>query len=185
MEIDRRLSGGTKRQRVFDAVAGIALPLICLLADPGVFAGWAYRPVVYSFIGTEIAVLAAWLVLQKRLRTSALFFAGPLAAGGGFAFALGVALLPISVFGLLVLVGVLGFTPFFTAFAFVRGGLRAFRRGRTGRSVATVVGITLAGILFAATPSIAVLYAGLGGTFGGMAESAGEWASPGFLVPED
>src|SRR5687767_14435691 len=170
MDIERRLSGGTTRQRVFDVVAGIALPLICLLADPGVFAGWPYRPVVYSFIGTELVVLAAWLVLQKRLRTSALFFAGPLVAGGGFAFALGVALLPLSVFGLLLLVGVLGFTPFFTAFAFARSGLRAFRRGRAGRDGTTVAAIVLAGVLFAATPSVAVLYAGLGGTFGAMAE---------------
>ncbi|HEX7901935.1 MAG TPA: hypothetical protein VF950_29520 [Planctomycetota bacterium] len=183
MEMERRVSGGTTRQKVFDGVAGIALPLLCLLADPGVFAGWPYRPVVYSFIGTEIAVLAAWLALQKRLRGSALFFAGPLVAGGGFAFVLGVALLPVSVFGLLVLVGVLGFTPFFTAFAFARSGLRAFRRGRAGRGPGAVAAITLAGVLFALAPSVAVLYAALGGTFGGMAESAGEWASPGFLIP--
>src|SRR5687768_12115342 len=134
MESERRVSGGTTRQRVFDAVAGIALPLVCLITDPGVFAGWPYRPVAYTFIGTEIVVLAAWLVLERRLQTSALFFAGPLVAGGGFAFALGVALLPLSVFGLLLLIGILGFTPFFTAFSFARGGLRAFRRGRVGRA---------------------------------------------------
>jgi hypothetical protein len=185
MESERRVSGGTTRQKAFDAVAGIAFPLICLLADPGVFAGWSYRPVVYSFIGTELMLLAAWLVLQKRLQASALFFAGPLVAGGGFALALGVALLPLSVFGLLVFIGLLGFTPFFTAFAFTRSGLRAFRRGRVGRGGTTVAAIVLSGVLFAATPPIAVLYAGLGGTVGGMARSAGEWASPGFLIPQD
>jgi hypothetical protein len=185
MDMERRLSGGTPRQRVFDGVAGIALPLVCLITDPGVFADWPYRAVVYTFIGTELVVLAAWLALQRRLQTSALFFAGPLVAGGGFAFALGVALLPLSVFGLLLLIGILGFTPFFTAFTYARSGLRALRRGRVGRAGTTVAGIVLAGILFAAAPSIAVLYAGLGGTVGDMARSAGEWASPGLLLPED
>lgn len=185
MELDRRISGGTRKQRIFDGVSGILLPLVCLLADPGVFRGWSYRPVVYSFILTEIAILGAWLILQRRLQGSSLFFAGPLVAGGGFALALGVALLPLSLFGLLLLIGLLGFSPFFTAAAFLRNGWRAFRRGKAGRSGTTVAGVVLAGVLFAATPSIAVLYAGLGGTMGTLAESAGEWASPGFLVPED
>jgi hypothetical protein len=185
MEVERRVSGGTRRQKAYDVVAGIALPVLCLLADPGVFKGWAYRPVVYTFIATEIAVLAAWLLLQPRLRSSALFFAGPLAAGGGFALALGVALLPLSFFGLLLLVGFLGFTPFFTSFAYLRSGLRAFRRGRGGKSPSSIAAILLAGTLFAATPCLAVLYAGLGGTIRGMAASAGEWASPAFLAPED
>jgi len=185
MELERRFSGGTRKQRIFDGVSGVALPLVCLLADPGVFRGWSYRPVVYSFILTEVVILGAWLLLQKRLQGSSLFFAGPLAAGGGFALALGVALLPLSLFGLLLLIGVLGFTPFFTAVAFLRNGWRAFLRGKAGRGGTTVAAVVLAGVLFAATPSIAVLYAGLGGTVGSMAESAGEWASPGFLLPED
>lgn len=183
--MERRVTGGTRRERAYDLVAGIALPIVCLVADPGVFRGWAYRPVVYGFIGTEILVLAAWLLLQSRLRGSALYFAGPLVAGGGFAFALGVALLPLTFFGLLLLVGVLGFTPFFTAHAFLRSGWRAFRRGRAGRSATAAAAITLAGVLAAAVPSLAILYAGLGGSLEGMAESAGEWASPGLLEPED
>lgn len=185
MEPERRISGGTRKQTVFDAVSGVALPLVCLLADPGVFRGWSYRPVVYSFILTEISILAAWLILKRRLQGSSLFFVGPLVAGGGFALALGVALLPLSLFGLLLLIGVLGFSPFFTAVAFLRNGWRAFCRGKTGRGGTTVAGVVIAGMLFAATPSIAVLYAGLGGTVETMAESAGEWASPGFLLPED
>lgn len=183
MEIERRVSDGTKRQRTYDWIAGVALPLVCLLADPGVFRGWAYRPVAYCFIGTEILTLAAWLLLRTRLQGSALFFAGPLAAGAGFAFALGIALLPLSLFGLLLLIGVLGFTPFFTAFAFLRNGLLAFQRGRAGRRKAAVLAVVAAGALFAATPSLAVLY-GVGGTVRSLAASAGEWTSPG-LLPGD
>lgn len=168
--------------RFFDVLFGILLPIFCLAADPVVFAGWAFQPVAVAFIVTEAVILWIWLGLRGRLRKSAIWFAGPLAAGGIFALALGTAMLPLSLLGLLLLIGILGFTPFLTAFCYFRAAAQAWRRGGGGRRAPLVF---VAGLLFAATPALVVLQFGLGRTVVDLAESAARRASPAHLAPED
>jgi hypothetical protein len=79
-----------------------------------------FRVAFYAFVGLEWVVL--WLALAGRVgrsRVSALA-AGVLFAGGGASLVLGVLMLPFTVIGLFMVVGVFGFTPFFTGFAFLR-----------------------------------------------------------------
>ena len=158
----RQFTGApTRLQTGFDVILGIVLPMICLAADPIVFQGYDgfvthYRKLAYSFVGLEFVILGAWLVLRHRLASSAAFFAGPLLAGSLFAFALGLGMLPLTFIGMLVLIGFLGWTPFFTAFVFLRNGLRAHAQSRPlGRGAR--IAIVLAGILFVGTPPLMVL----------------------------
>jgi hypothetical protein len=154
----------TRAQTRFDLIVGVLLPLFCLVADPIVFSRYdsiltRYRWLAYTFIVIEVVVLGLWLALRRRLTGSAAFFVGPLGAGGVFAFLIGLGILPISVVGMLVVIGVLGFTPFFTSVVFFRNGVRALARSRGQGSPGARVAIILAGILFIGTPSLLVLQA--------------------------
>jgi hypothetical protein len=119
----------TENQLFVDVVAGIVLPLFCLLGDPIVFRASFERPLLAGYrtvglvaIGSGMLSLIAWLCVR---RPAALFFG---LLGGGFVFAslLGLVLLPTSFIGLIIGIGVLGFTPFLTAFVFFRNGWRAY-----------------------------------------------------------
>ena len=121
---------------MFDVAAGALLPLACLLADPIVFrprgflapfATMAYATIALSFLG-----LTAWLLLRRP----AFFLAGALAAGAAFSFLLGILLLPYSLFGLMIILGALGFAPFVTAFVYLRNSVRAYALGSTPRDPA-------------------------------------------------
>jgi len=52
---------------------------------------------------------------------------GVLLAGALFSFIVGVLILPLTFFGLVVLIGIVGFTPFVTAFVYLRTGIRALK----------------------------------------------------------
>lgn len=153
----------TRAQTRFDLLLGALLPIFCIVADPIVFCGYdsivaRYRWLAYAFIAIEIVVLLLWLFLRRRLAGSAAFFVGPLLAGGVFALLIGLGILPISFLGLLVLIGVLGFTPFFTSIVFLRNGVRALAQSRPHCGPPARLALILAGILFIGTPSLIVLY---------------------------
>jgi len=131
----------TTGELLFDVHFGILLPVVCLIADPVVFRS--------NFFGFSIAgqfAIFGWLVtitgiallafhLWKR-RPSA-WLAGGLAACAAFSTALGVVMLPFSFLGLIVVIGVLGFTPFLSAYVFWRTAKAAWPPsrgpGRPGR----------------------------------------------------
>lgn len=106
----------------FVAVAvGIVLPLLCLAYDPIVFRASFGKPILgsfiisgYGFIALSALALGAWLPLRRFPS----IFCGFLFAGCLFALAVGIVLLPISVIGLLIVIGILGFSPFLTAATF-------------------------------------------------------------------
>ena len=115
----------------FDIVVGIVLPFFCLWLDPIVFRSSSfgepilgnYRIVGYLVIVIGILSLSAWLTLRKWPAV----FAGLLTASAIHAMLLGVVLLPTSLIGMLFLIGVLGFSPFLTAYVFWRNGHQAYR----------------------------------------------------------
>jgi len=74
-------------------------------------------------LGTVLLVQAIFDVTTRRQSG---FFAGVLIVGCFIASVIGTLMLPLSLFGLLFVIGVLGFTPFLTAYAFGRNALRAF-----------------------------------------------------------
>lgn len=147
----------TAGQITFDVAFGIVLPIACLVADPGIFRGdgmlgpmlGAHAAAAYALIVPAMAVLAAWLAARR----GALLLAGPLLVSGVAALGIGVLLLPLSVPGIFIGIGLLGLVPFGTAATFLRNGVRALRAARTGRSPVLAHGaVALLGLVTLALP---------------------------------
>lgn len=147
----------TRSQKIFDALVGVALPLVCLYFDPVVFRSMnfgvpllgGYRVFAYALIGLDVALLALWLALGERVGEWGGMLGGALMAGALFSLVVGIVLLPFSLLGLIILIGALGFSPLLTAFVYWRNGRRALRvsasrLGATRRTLALAFGATLA-----------------------------------------
>lgn len=125
----------TTPQVVFDLTFGVVAPIACFMFDPIVFqAGFggpplfpAYSTVVYLLSGFEIVLLCLWLLMGQGAEFSNAMLGGALILGGAFCLMIGLILLPFSAMGLLLGIGIFGFTPFVTAFVYLRNGLRALR----------------------------------------------------------
>jgi len=159
----------TPAQTIFDFLFGIVGPMVCLIFDPFVFTGSRhgflasplvpYRVLAYLGIGASSLILTLWLVFGTRINTGHGFFAGVLLLGALVAFGIGLILLPFSVLGLLVVIGIFGFIPFLTAFVYLRNGLRALCRMRPFHSIpekTTFASSVILGLaIVAAVPAIA------------------------------
>ncbi len=125
----------TRGQELFDGIFGVIFPVLCFVADPVVFKGtilgfpWLgdYQVLAYLVGAIEMGVFIVWRTFRKQLTTFSAPFAGVLFAGALFSTAIGIAILPLSLFGLLLVIGILGFTPFLTAFVYFRSGVRAMK----------------------------------------------------------
>lgn len=125
----------TRSQVLFDGIFGVILPILCFVADPVVFKNGIFGPpefgryqvLAYLVSTVEIAVFIVWRTFRKQLTTFSAPFGGVLLAGGLFSTAIGIAILPLSVLGLLFVIGVLGFIPFLTGFVYFRNGVRAMK----------------------------------------------------------
>jgi len=124
----------TTKRKIFDVIAGIIMPVICIWADPFIFKGaefpllksfhlWGYSQILIGIVGLTLA-------LTGQRKSS--YLAGLLFAGGIFSICLGCLLLPFSLFGIRYYgYGLLGFTPFLTGFVFLRNAIRVHKRGTT------------------------------------------------------
>jgi hypothetical protein len=120
-------------QLIFDATIGMILPVLCLIFDPVVFRGGIIgRPMfddcqlfAYGLIGIEIVALGAWLLAGARAGEWCGVLAGTMFSGTLFSVVIGFLLLPFSIVGLAFGIGILGFTPFVTAFIYWRNAQRA------------------------------------------------------------
>jgi hypothetical protein len=135
-------------QRAFDLLAGVGLPLLCVLVDPYVFRGLGsplspYRTQFRALIGIEVLALLAWLALGPRLGRRAAWLAGVMRVGSFLSGLLALLLLPLAAFmtfGLIMmalkspvdfewwtLFVLLGFAPALTVFVYERNARRARR----------------------------------------------------------
>jgi hypothetical protein len=142
----------TPQQIAFDVIFGILVPILALVFDPIVFRGYyvflaPFRIFAYVAIALGTIALALWLRLFPHLSRWSGFFAGIFFAGEVFALLLGLALLPLSLPGLLVLIGILGLIPFVTSFVFYRNSKRARRLAQASPARVWQVGSFLLGIL--------------------------------------
>ena len=119
----------TERQKAFDWAYGVVIPLICVAADPFVFANGGIlaggRTFAYVLSSVSIFAMVAWLLWGERLGWLAVPLGGLFIAGSGVSFIVGILIFPYSLLGLLILIGFLGFTPFFSAIVYLRNGVRA------------------------------------------------------------
>jgi len=122
-DVGQKIQGLLERRRTAVAL-GILLPLGMLILDPTVFTSTLgeplfgrVKPFAYAAVGSGVVALLSQMWI-KRPRA---ILAGILAAGATFAFGLGVALLPFSIVGILLMgLGLLGFSPFLTGAVFAR-----------------------------------------------------------------
>ena len=150
----------TPHRLSFDIAFGIIVPMICLVLDPIVFRSGGGTPFFkgYEILG-RVPILVGWLSLTAWLykgRPTALL-AGLLACGALYALLLGIVLLPFSAIGMIILIGFLGYTPFFTAFVFWRNAVIAFRRARQ-LGTAVILPSFLGLVIACACPWVAEFY---------------------------
>ena len=148
----------TSGQRIFDVFFGIAAPILCFFADPIVFkVGFGiggpvlgrFQVFAYLFSAIAIAMLVIWLLLEEHLEGYSSLIGGVFVVGTLFSTMVGLIILPFSLLGLVFVIGFAGFTPFLTAFVYLRNGVKAFRRSKH-----TQVPLKTAGALLAVSISI-------------------------------
>jgi len=127
----------TRSQKMFDGLFGILLPVACFAFDPAVFKTseiWGAHPYLghikpFAYLMSFVSVMAlmAFLIWGAKLKWINGFLTGFFLVGGIISFGIGVVLLPISLFGLLILIGALGFTPLITALVYLRNSVRTYK----------------------------------------------------------
>jgi hypothetical protein len=146
---------------LFDVVWGIVMPIVCLALDPLVFresAGALPRldgiglndAVVtdlgffaYPILGCQMLFLIVWLVAKPKMQPIRTVFHGWLLMGSIMALMIGMMLFPVAFFGTLLFgLGLAGFTPLFTAYAYARRAKQA--AGCNPRNYFTSAAMTVA-----------------------------------------
>lgn len=142
--------GAARARRVSaDLLAGALMPIICLVFDPGVLDGSSWGITVIAAILVQIAGLLLWQLLPGCLPGPAAFFCGFFAIGCLLALMIGIAMLPMTLFGLLLLVGLLGTMPFLTAVVYLRNMASAGRTAFGNRQTTTRITLLILGLAFA------------------------------------
>lgn len=129
----------TEAQLLFDVMFGIVAPVLCFIFDPIVFrAGFSgggilqqFQFFAYTFSAIEIFALGFWLLLGGRAAEWRGLVGGILYAGAFFSFTIGILILPFSLLGLMLFIGVFGFVPFATSLVYLRNARRALRRAKS------------------------------------------------------
>jgi hypothetical protein len=154
----------TASQRRFDWIFGVVMPVVCFFFDPIVFKSASfgapllanYKPFAYILSFVSILAMMAWLLFGEKLKWFGGFLAGLFLVGGIVSLGVGVVLFPLSVVGLIMLIGILGFTPLFSALVYLRNASRAFRSAASFLEKGILVkAFALAALLSAIVPVIA------------------------------
>ena len=135
-QFQSELSG---RQKKFDVIFGFALPLVCFFFDPIVFkSDWGandgiltkFTSPAYLLAFTAIMATMASLLFGPKLKWANAFLPGTLAVSFVASLVVGIVLAPFSLMGIVLLIGLLGFTPLFTSFVFLRHSIRTLRAAK-------------------------------------------------------
>ena len=146
----------SSRAKALHLILGAALPVACLIFDPivfkangflaegdGPFLGWLR---MFGYTTAAIAVVVLTRACFTRITA---IETGMLYCAALVALTLGVVMLPVTLIGLLVLTGILGFAPFLAAWVYLRHAARQ----RAMRPSLVVAGA----LLFLAIPALAQL----------------------------
>jgi hypothetical protein len=147
-------------QYKFDWIFGVILPVFCVFADPIIFKTWLrgkeegllsmFTPFAYVLSFTSIMAMMAWLIWGKNLRELNAVLAGLFTVGGLVSLGVGIILSPLSLIGLVVLIGILGFVPLFSSFVYFRNGVRAFKEAGTVLEKRVLIGAFVLSAVFSA-----------------------------------
>jgi hypothetical protein len=163
----RQFAGNrTEAQQVFDVVFGLIAPILCFYFDPIVFKGefvrestiQSYQLFAYGVTAVEVSVLAVWLLFGTRLGGWSQLVGGVLISGSVFSAAIGVAILPLTIIGLILVIGVFGFIPFVTAFVYLRVGWRALKSEEETTPASWANALLMGAILSLVIPALGSLY---------------------------
>jgi len=140
-------------QIIFDIAFGAVGPVLCFVFDPIVFRrgiGAAplfpdYQIFTYLFSAVQIAVLFSWLIFRPRNELTGSIIGGALTSGALFCLTTACILAPFSLLGLMFGIGIFGFTPFVTAFVYLRNAFRAagFRATRPKAATLSMLAISV------------------------------------------
>jgi len=155
----------TETQKRFDWIFGVVMPTVCIFFDPFLFANkfdmaspllGAYKPFVYLLSFVSILTMAAWLLWREKLGSLNAVVTGVFAVASLTSLMVGIVLLPLSLFGLLFIIGALGFTPLFTSVIYMRNSVRVFRSAKIVLGPKTLIySAALAGIFTIVVPYVA------------------------------
>lgn len=128
----------TYKQKRFDWIFGVIMPVLCFVLDPGIFRGGIYKgallgtfkPSAYLLSFVLVMAMSAWLLWGGHFKIFNVFLSGLLAIGGLVSLAIGIIISPFSVIGLLIIIGVLGFVPLLTSFVYLRAAMKSFNLAR-------------------------------------------------------
>jgi hypothetical protein len=157
---------GTEQQAVFDFVFCLIAPILCFYFDPVIFKGGLlgeallqrFQLFAYCVSAVEVSVFLVWVVIGERIGAWSGLIGGTLINGAVFSAIIGVAILPYSLMGLMVGIGVLGFIPFLTAFAYLRVGWRALESRDKTTVGSPVIPLLVGAILSLTLPALVSLY---------------------------
>lgn len=147
----------TLSQRKFDWYFGVGLPIVCIAADPIVFRSWTprgdgmlseYTIFCYALSSVSILAMTAWLLWGSKLGEIRPFLSGLFLVAAAASTVVGIYIFPFSVIGSIVLIGVLGFTPLFSGFVFLRNSFRALESSAEDMPLRYVVRAAMLAVVF-------------------------------------
>lgn len=161
-----RTRRSTLSPRVKDLILGIIVPILCLVCDPMVFTErlnfirsplQQYRVFAYLEIAVAIIALVVWLKHKEKLSKWNSLFAIVFSSSAFFALVLGICLLPYTLVGIFVIVGIFGLTPFLAFSVYLRNAKEAAFSLKTLESrsdkISFASGIAL-GLFLMITPTV-------------------------------
>jgi hypothetical protein len=147
----------TPKQKIFDWAFGVVLPVICCLFDPIVFKGafshngallGSFKPFVYLLSFVSIVLMMLFLLFGSKLKWFNAVLAGLFTIVSAISLTIGIVLFPLSLFGVLFIIGILGFTPLFAGFVYSRNSFRAFNFAKIPLNKTLLWNLVLVSALF-------------------------------------
>ena len=128
----------TAKQRRFDWLMGVFMPMVCFYFDPFVFREWnadssahallgSYQTPAYVLAYAAIMSQTAWMLWGERMGGFALVIGIVLSIAAITSLIIGLILFPFSLLGMFMLIGFLGFTPLMTSIVYARTAVRTLR----------------------------------------------------------
>lgn len=154
----------TLSQRKFDWYFGVGLPIVCIAADPIVFRNWGgdftllanYQTFAYALSSVSILAMTAWLLWGNKLGELRPFLGGLFLVAAAISTLVGIAIAPFSAIGIVFYgLGLLGFTPLFSGFVFLRNAYRAVDSAADDLPLRYVVRAAMLAVIYAmVVPSV-------------------------------